>query len=147
MDLKTRIVIFAYLKNLKAPSQTHFLKHYLFEMLDNIYILTDTELCNRIAAKIKTVRLKQNMSQAELADKSGVSISTIKRMEDGEVKNFESLIRVLRTLGKLDVFVPLVEEEQLSPNEYYELASKANKPKRKRASKGYTKENKEESEW
>ena len=116
-------------------------------MLDNIYILTDTELCNRIAAKIKTVRLKQNMSQAELADKSGVSISTIKRMEDGEVKNFESLIRVLRTLGKLDVFVPLVEEEQLSPNEYYELACKANKPKRKRASKGYTKENKEESEW
>ena len=113
-------------------------------MLDNIYILTDTELCNR-----KTVRLKQNMSQAELADKSGVSISTIKRMEDGEVKNFESLIRVLRTLGKLDVFVPLVEEEQLSPNEYYELASKANKPKRKRkrASKGYTKENKEDSEW
>lgn len=116
-------------------------------MLDNIYILTDTELCNRIAAKIKTVRLKQNMSQAELADKSGVSISTIKRMEDGEVKNFESLIRVLRTLGKLDVFVPLVEEEQLSPNEYYELASKANKPMRKRASKGYTKESKEESEW
>ena len=116
-------------------------------MLDNIYILTDTELCNRIAAKIKTVRLKQNMSQAELADKSGVSISTIKRMEDGEVKNFESLIRVLRTLGKLDVFVPLVEEEQLSPNEYYKVASKANKPKRKRASKGYTKENKEESEW
>ena len=116
-------------------------------MLNNIYILTDTELCNRTAAKIKTVRLKQNMSQAELADKSGVSISTIKRMEDGEIKNFESLIRVLRTLGKLDVFVPLVEEEQLSPNEYYELASKANKPKRKRSSKGYTKENKEESEW
>ena len=97
-------------------------------MLDNIYILTDTELCNRIAAKIKTVRLKQNMSQAELADKSGVSISTIKRMEDGEVKNFESLIRVLRTLGKLDIFVPLVEEEQLSPNEYYELAAKQTSP-------------------
>ena len=37
----------------------------------------------------------------------------------------------------------------MSPNEYYELASKANKPKRKRkrASKGYTKENKEDSEW
>ena len=116
-------------------------------MLDNIYILTDIELCNRIATKIKTVRLKQNMSQAELADKSGVSISTIKRMEDGEVKNFESLIRILRTLGKLDIFVPLVEEEQLSPNEYYELASKASRPRRKRASKGYTKGNKEESGW
>lgn len=26
--LKPRIAIFAYLKNLKAPIQTHFLKHY-----------------------------------------------------------------------------------------------------------------------
>ena len=116
-------------------------------MLDNIYILTDIELCNRIGVKMKTVRLKQNMSQDELADKSGVSISTIKRMEDGEVKTLESLIRILRTLGKLDIFIPLVNEEQLSPNEYYELASKANKLVRKRASKGYKIENKEETEW
>lgn len=110
-------------------------------------MLTDIELCNRIGVKMKTVRLKQNMSQDELADKSGVSISTIKRMEDGEVKTLESLIRILRTLGKLDIFIPLVEEEQLSPNEYYELTNKANKHKRKRASKGYKIENKEESEW
>lgn len=116
-------------------------------MLDNIYMLTDIEICDRIGVKIKTVRLKQNMSQEELADKSGVSISTIKRMEDGEVKTLESLIRILRTLGKLDIFIPLVEEEQLSPNEYYELTNKANKHKRKRASKGYKIENKEETEW
>lgn len=109
-------------------------------MLDNIYILTDTELCSRIAAKIRAVRLKQNMSQAELADKSEVSISTIKRMEDGEIKNFDSLIRVLRILGKLDIFVPLIEEEQLSPNEYYEMVSKIKKHARKRASKRFTKE-------
>ena len=47
-------------------------------MLDNIYILTDIEICDRIGVKIKMVRLKQNMSQEKLADKSGVSISTIK---------------------------------------------------------------------
>lgn len=116
-------------------------------MLDNIYMLTDIEICDRIGVKIKTVRLKQNMSQEELADKSGVSISTIKRMEEGEVKTLESLIRILRTLGKLDIFIPLVNEEQLSPNEYYELTSKANKLVRKRASKGYKIENKEETEW
>lgn len=116
-------------------------------MLDNIYMLTDIEICDRIGVKIKTVRLKQNMSQEELANKSGVSISTIKRMEEGEVKTLESLIRILRTLGKLDIFIPLVNEEQLSPNEYYELVSKANKRVRKRASKGYKIENKEETEW
>ncbi len=87
------------------------------------------------------------MSQLELADKSGVSISSIKRMEDGELKNFESIIRALRTLGMLDVFIPLVEEEQLSPNEYYELVNKINKRNRKRASKGYVKDKKEEFEW
>lgn len=116
-------------------------------MLDNIYMLTDIEICDRIGVKIKTVRLKQNMSQEELADKSGVSISTKKRMEEGKVKTLESLIRILRTLGKLDIFIPLVNEEQLSPNEYYELANKANKLVRKRASKGYKIENKEETEW
>lgn len=116
-------------------------------MLDNIYMLTDIELCNRTAAKIKTVRLKQNMSQGELAAKSGVSVSTIKRIEDGDVKTVESLIRILRTLGQLDIFIPLVEDNPLSPNEYYELANKASKHKRKRASKGSKTENKEESEW
>ena len=63
------------------------------------------------------------------------------------MKTLESLIRILRTLGKLDIFIPLVNEEQLSPNEYYELVSKANKRVRKRASKGYKIENKEETEW
>ena len=116
-------------------------------MLDNIYMLTDIELCNRIAAKIKTVRLKQNMSQSELAAKSGVSVSTIKRIEDGDVKTVESLIRILRTLGQLDVFIPLVEEDSLSPNEYYELVNKSSKHKRKRASKVSKTGNKEESEW
>ena len=43
-------------------------------MLYNIYMLTDIEICDRIGVKIKTVRLKQNMSQEELADKSGVVI-------------------------------------------------------------------------
>ena len=100
-----------------------------------------------LSEKIMQLRKKNGWSQEELADKSGVSISTIKRMEEGEVKTLESLIRILRTLGKLDIFIPLVNEEQLSPNEYYELASKANKLVRKRASKGYKIENKEETEW
>ena len=56
-----------------------------FDMLDNIYMLSDPEICKRIAAKIKMIRLKQNMSQAELADKAGISVSSVKRIEDGEI--------------------------------------------------------------
>lgn len=50
-------------------------------------------------------------------------------------------------MGKLDIFIPLVEEDPLSPNEYYELVNKSSKHKRKRASKVSKTDNKEESEW
>ena len=56
-------------------------------------------------------------------------------------------MRVLRTLGKLDVFQPLVDEEQLSPSEYYELVqSNAAKHQRQRAVGRLNNTNKEESE-
>ena len=57
-------------------------------------------------------------------------------------------MRVLRTLGKLDVLQPLVDEEQLSPSEYYHLVqSNAAKHQRQRAVGQLNKTNKEESEW
>jgi hypothetical protein len=44
--------------------------------------------------------------------------------------------------------LPLVEEEQMSPNEYYEFVNAAKKKVRKRASKSNLNTNKqEESEW
>jgi len=38
-------------------------------------------------------------------------------------------------LRKLDVLLPLVEEEQLTPNEYREFVTKMKKKMRKRASR------------
>ena len=43
-------------------------------------------------------------------------IGASQKIEKGEIGSFDSLLRVLRTLGKLDVFQPLVDEEQLSPS-------------------------------
>ncbi|MBQ9287327.1 MAG: hypothetical protein IJ212_02715 [Bacteroidaceae bacterium] len=69
-------------------------------------------------------------------------------MEKGEIKSFDSFLRILRTLGKLDVLQPLVDEEQLSPSEYYELVqSRAAKHQRKRAVGHINHINKRESEW
>ena len=49
-------------------------------------------------------------------------------------------------LGMLEAISSLFEEEQLSPNEYYEMMNKSQKKTRKRAA-GKLKVNKEESEW
>ena len=110
-------------------------------------MLSDGMIQSKIGLRLKAVRLKQNITQQALAEESGVSLSSVKKIEKGEIGSFDSLLRVLRTLGKLDVLLPLVEEEQLSPSEYYELVNKASKAQRKRAAGKSTKKNKEEQVW
>ena len=96
-------------------------------------MLSDGMIQSKIGLRLKAVRLKQNVTQKALAEESGVSLSSGKKIEKGEIGSFDSLLLVLRTLGKLDVLLPLVEEEQLSPSEYYELVQKAGVHQRKRA--------------
>lgn len=115
--------------------------------MENIYILSDTMILAKIGARVKSLRLKQNITQQSLAEAANVSLFSVKSIESGEIKSFDSLLRVLRILGKLDIFQPLIEEEQLSPSEYYELVNSANKKTRKRAVGKLNNNKKEESEW
>lgn len=102
--------------------------------MEDVYMLPDGMIQHKIGEKLKALRLKQNITQQALAKESGVSLSSVKKIEKGEIGSFDSLLRVLRTLGKLDVLLPLVEEEQLSPSEYYEFVHKLHSLRRKRAS-------------
>lgn len=115
--------------------------------MDDIYMLSDVMISTKIGEHLKAIRLKQNITQHSLAEETGVSLSSVKKIEKGEIGSFDSLVRVLRMLGKLDVFLPLIEEEQLSPSEYYELVQAAGVHKRKRAVGKSTKMDKEESTW
>jgi len=119
-------------------------------MQDNIYMLADNDIYRRIGQKIRRLRLRQDFSQMSLAEQAQISVSTLKRIESGVISNFDSLVRVLRVLGELDVFSPLIKEDKMSPNEYYEFMESAKKKQRKRASskKDSSQTNKEEdSEW
>ena len=79
--------------------------------MGDVYMLTDGAILGIIGEKLKSVRLKQNITQLSLAEAANVYFSTDKKIEKGEIRSFDSLLRQLRTLGKLDVFQPLVEEE------------------------------------
>ena len=46
-------------------------------------------------------RLRQ-LTMAEAADRAGISISTLRRLEHGQGGTIESLVRVARALGVLD---------------------------------------------
>lgn len=111
-------------------------------------MLSDAEITKKISAKLKELRLKQNISRQDMAASSGVSASSIVRMEDGEIKSFESFMRIVRTLGKMEIFASLLQEEEIGPNEYYRLVHSVRTKQRKRASRSNIKNtDKEETEW
>ena len=110
-------------------------------------MLSDAAILSRIGEKLKTIRLKQNITQQSLSEAADVSLSSIKKIEKGEIGSFDSLLRVMRILGRLEVLQPLVEEEQLSPNEYYKLVQSSKTNVRKRAAGKLNNTNKEESTW
>lgn len=119
-------------------------------MEENIYMLPDSEIRRRLGQKIRHLRLRQNSTQTSLAEQAQVSLTTLKRLEKGDISYFDSLMRVLRILGELDVFSPLIKEDEMSPNEYFEFVEASKKKQRKRASgnnKPLTQSNTEESEW
>ena len=111
-------------------------------------MLSDPIILAKVGGHLKAVRLKQNIAQQSLAESAGVSLSTIKKIERGEIRSFDAFLRVVRTLGLLDVLQPLVEEVALSPNEYYELTQAAEaKSKRQRASHRAKKPETEGKAW
>lgn len=110
-------------------------------------MLSDAIILAKIGAHLKSLRLKQNITQQSLADSANISLSALKNVEKGEIRSFDVVLRLLRTLGQLEVLLPLVEEQQLTPNEYYELMHKAEKHQRKRARGKVKNSGKEESVW
>ena len=119
-------------------------------MEENIYMLPDSEIRRRLGQKIRHLRLRQNFTQTSLAEQAQVSLTTLKRIEKGDISYFDSLMRVFRILGELDVFSPLIKEDEMSPNEYFEFVEASKKKQRKRASgnnKTDPQPNTEEPEW
>lgn len=76
--------------------------------------ITDQELLQRIGCKLKEIRLEQNIKQKELAEKAGLSMFSISQMETGHNTSMQSIIQVLRALGRmdmLDAFILYKDEE------------------------------------
>ena len=115
--------------------------------MDDIYMLSDVAILGRIGDHMRSARLKQNITQQSLAEAANISLSTLKNIEKGDIRSFDSFLRIMRTLGKLDVLQPLIEEDQLSPSEYYKMVQSSKATQRKRAAGKLNSNNKEQSEW
>lgn len=114
----------------------------------DIYSLPDNVIRQQIGEKLKNSRLRQNMTQANLAVDAQVSLSTVKKIEKGQISSFDSFMRVIRVLGRLDALQQFVEPDEMSPNEYYEFVNSTKRRTRMRAtSPKRDKDENEDSEW
>lgn len=95
------------------------------------YQLSDLEIQRRLGKFIRHQRLEQNYSQTVLAQKAGISRSTLSLLESGETTTIATFIRVLRILEQLELLNAFSVSDILSPLKLAKLQSQ----KRQRASK------------
>ncbi len=100
---------------------------------------------SEIAARIKAYRIDYPLSQKELADKSGVAVRSILRMESGEDVQFGNLIKVLIALD-LDSNLDLLVPDHTKRPSYY-LNDMPIMSQRKRVRKNETKNPKIDIKW
>src|SRR5262249_34048586 len=64
----------------------------------------------KLADDISRARRRRRLTRASLAERSGVSVSTVKRLEAGDgAVALENLARVLQVLGELDRLANLLD--------------------------------------
>jgi transcriptional regulator with XRE-family HTH domain len=84
---------------------------------DTAYMFSDNELFSEICRRLKTLRLGSCLSREEFASLSGVSLSTIKRIESGVANDvgIRVIMKLLRAGGSTDGLADLVEETPIHP--------------------------------
>ena len=90
-------------------------------------------MLKRIGVALKAHRLRQNIPQNVLAERSGLSLTAVKRLENGDGATLGSFVLVCRTLG-IDGWIGGLEpHDEVSPIAYAEALKKSAGKKRRRA--------------
>ena len=86
--------------------------------------LSDPAILQRLGERIREYRIRMEMTQAELAEKSGVSMGTVVRAEQGKTVSTLLLVSLLRTLGALENLEMLLPEIRISPMQMRKMQGK-----------------------
>ncbi len=65
---------------------------------------TPLEISKKLARKHRTLRKQLSMSQEEMAERSGVSLGSLKRFENSGKISLDSLLKLMHLLGRLNEF-------------------------------------------
>ena len=109
----------------------------------DFYSMTDKGIGAEIGDRIRSLRLRRNLTQQQVADKAALSLNAIKSLESGKGKLL-TLIAVLRELGALDALDNFVPMPAVSP---MQLARQQGKKRQRASGRRLKGEKAEASEW
>lgn len=111
----------------------------------NWYEMSDEGIIRELGKRIKQARLNKNLSQQDIANRTGLNRSRISLIEGGEPSSMQSFIAILRAVDELDNIDSFLAEPPVSPIQMMKLTKK----KRQRASGHRGAKNEEEggTEW
>ncbi len=72
---------------------------------------TPEELEALFGQQLRNLRIVRNLTQNELAERAGVALNAVKRLESGQTSTTKSLVKVLKALNRtewLDTLAPQV---------------------------------------
>jgi len=90
-------------------------------MADNVFdmLIVPQDVMHACAKRARDLRLSQNITQKELAERVGVAEGTIKRFEHtGEVQ-FRTLLGIALVLGRLDDFAGVFKISDVPKSLYH----------------------------
>ena len=90
---------------------------------------------SELGKKLKAYRIMKELSQQDLATKTGVSLRSISRLEQGESVQLETLFKIMTALGLGENIELLVPDQTRRPSFYLENTDDRPKRVRKKAKK------------
>ena len=101
-------------------------------------------LLAEVGRRIRQERLNQDLTQEELAERAGISATTIKKLESNSPNpTLRVVLLVMRALGTADRLDAIFPEPSPSPIQ----AAKLRRETRQRASGGHRDPKDEDSDW
>lgn len=99
-------------------------------MSKDFNLITPEDVAQQLAKKTRTLRLARNWKQATLAERSGVTLASLRRFERTGLASLQNLLKLAFAMGRLDDFESLLQPPDAESIAELEAVHAVRKPKR-----------------